>query len=111
MELEFDDNYFDDVDLEHLENIIDFLLTCLKDKDTNVRWSSAKGIGRITGRLDLEMADDIVTSILDLFKNSELDNAWHGGCLALAELSRRGLLLPSRLEEVFPILYKALLYD
>jgi len=53
-------NYFEDVDVEELEGIIDFLIENLRDKDTVVRWSAAKGIGRITGRLDLEMADDIV---------------------------------------------------
>lgn len=90
---------------------MDFLLNSLQDKDTNVRWSSAKGIGRITGRLNLEMADDVVSSILELFSKHENDTAWHGGCLALGELSRRGLLLPKRLEEVFPIIEKALIYD
>ena len=47
---------------------MDFLLNSLEDKDTNVRWSSAKGIGRITGRLSIDMADDVVTSILELFR-------------------------------------------
>ncbi|XP_035158160.3 tubulin-specific chaperone D isoform X10 [Callithrix jacchus] len=41
----------------------------------------------------------------------ETDKAWHGGCLALAELGRRGLLLPSRLVDVVPVILKALTYD
>lgn len=106
-----DDDYFDDVNTEHLESIIDFLLTALKDKDTVVRWSAAKGIGRITQRLDQDMADEIVNSLLKLFSPHEGDGAWHGSCLAVAELSRRGLLLPERLKEVFPILFRALLFD
>uniref|UniRef100_A0A8V5HF68 Tubulin-specific chaperone D n=1 Tax=Melopsittacus undulatus TaxID=13146 RepID=A0A8V5HF68_MELUD len=41
----------------------------------------------------------------------ETDNAWHGGCLALAELGRRGLLLPSRISDVVPVILRALTYD
>nr|XP_037849705.1 tubulin-specific chaperone D isoform X4 [Chlorocebus sabaeus] len=41
----------------------------------------------------------------------ETDKAWHGGCLALAELGRRGLLLPSRLVDVVAVILKALTYD
>lgn len=66
---EFDENdqskeYFEDVEEEKLENIIDFLLISLKDKDTVVRWSAAKGIGRITSRLDMDMADDVVSAVI-----------------------------------------------
>uniref|UniRef100_A0A670KCI6 Tubulin-specific chaperone D n=1 Tax=Podarcis muralis TaxID=64176 RepID=A0A670KCI6_PODMU len=87
------------------------LLIGLKDKDTIVRWSAAKGIGRLTGRLPKELADDVVGSVLDCFSFQETDNAWHGGCLALAELGRRGLLLPSRLSDVVPVILKGLSYD
>ncbi|XP_068932719.1 tubulin-specific chaperone D isoform X4 [Petaurus breviceps papuanus] len=96
---------------EEVENVIEQLLVGLKDKDTVVRWSAAKGIGRMTGRLPKELADDVVGSVLDCFSFQETDNAWHGGCLALAELGRRGLLLPSRLTDVVPVILKALTYD
>ncbi|XP_006635580.2 tubulin-specific chaperone D [Lepisosteus oculatus] len=96
---------------EEIENIIEQLLVGLKDKDTIVRWSAAKGIGRVTGRLPKELADEVVGSVLDCFSFQETDNAWHGGCLALAELGRRGLLLPSRLTDVVPVILKALTYD
>ncbi|XP_062976473.1 tubulin-specific chaperone D [Elgaria multicarinata webbii] len=94
-----------------VENVVEQLLIGLKDKDTIVRWSAAKGLGRLTGRLPKELADDVVGSVLDCFSFQETDNAWHGGCLALAELGRRGLLLPSRLSDVVPVMLKGLTYD
>ena len=50
------------------------------------RYSAAKGIGRLTQRLSKDFADQVVESIIDLFSLKESDMAWHGGCLALAEL-------------------------
>ncbi|XP_072259692.1 tubulin-specific chaperone D [Pyxicephalus adspersus] len=96
---------------EEIEHVIEQLLVGLKDKDTIVRWSAAKGIGRLTGRLPRELADEVVGSVLDCFSFQETNNAWHGGCLALAELGRRGLLLPSRLPDVVPVILRALVYD
>ena len=58
-----------------------------------------------------ELGDDVVGSVTDLFLPTESDTAWHGACLALAELARRGLLLPSRLQLVAPLVAEALQYD
>lgn len=104
-----DDEYFDVPD--DIEDIIEMLLTGLRDRDTVVRWSAAKGVGRITGRLPRDFADDVVGAVLELLAPEEGDGAWHGGCLALAELARRGLLLPSRLPSVVPVVLQALKYD
>lgn len=97
--------------IEELEQIVEVLLCGLRDKDTVVRWSAAKGIGRITGRLPYEFADDIVQSVLELFIATEGDGAWHGASLALAELARRGVLLPHRLPEAAQCVARALRYD
>ena len=47
-----------------------------------------------TGTCLKELGDDVVRSVVELFSPSESDTAWHGACLALAELARLGLLLP-----------------
>ncbi|GBG28544.1 Tubulin-specific chaperone D [Hondaea fermentalgiana] len=102
----------DDADIpEEVEDVVEKLLSGLRDRDTIVRWSAAKGIGRVTSRLPESHADDVVAFVLELFDASEGDAAWHGGCLALAELARRGLLLPKRLGAVVPFVVQALIYD
>ncbi|EHB09375.1 Tubulin-specific chaperone D [Heterocephalus glaber] len=53
---------------EGVESVIEQLLVGLKDRDTVVRWSAAKGIGRMAGRLPRELADDVVGSVLDCFR-------------------------------------------
>ncbi|KAL9234376.1 hypothetical protein vseg_009256 [Gypsophila vaccaria] len=102
----------EDMDVpEAVEEIIEVLLTGLKDTDTVVRWSAAKGIGRVTSRLTYSLSDEVLSSVLELFSPREGDGSWHGGCLALAELARRGLLLPISLPKVVHVVVKALHYD
>ncbi|KAF2074840.1 hypothetical protein CYY_003866 [Polysphondylium violaceum] len=111
-----DEQEEDDVDIpQEIDEILELVLGGLKDKDTIVRWTSAKGIGRIVSLLPKEMGDQVIQVIIDLFEKDEtLDadpSAWHGACLALAELSRRGLLLPERLDQVVPLLVRSLFFD
>ncbi|KAL9142098.1 hypothetical protein ABFS82_14G146900 [Erythranthe guttata] len=104
-----EEEYMDIPDI--IEDIIELLLSGLKDTDTVVRWSAAKGIGRITSRLTYSLSDEVLSSVLELFSPGEGDGSWHGGCLALAELARRGLLLPISFPKVVPVIVKALHYD
>lgn len=107
-------DYMQDEDMDVpdiVEEIIEMLLSGLKDTDTVVRWSAAKGIGRITSRLTSVLSEEVLSSVLELFSPGEGDGSWHGGCLALAELARRGLLLPISLPKVVPVVVKALHYD
>lgn len=83
-----------------VEDAMGEIIAGLTDSSTIVRWSAAKGVGRITERLPAICSDDVLDAVLDLYADQEQDNDWQGACLALAELSRRGLLLPHRLEEV-----------
>jgi tubulin-specific chaperone D len=99
---------------EEMEAIFELLLNSLQDSDTVVRWAAAKGVGRITSRLSRRLGDDVVTSVLETFQrppSGGADAAWHGGCLALAQLATRGTLLPYHLEHVVPAMVVALQYD
>ncbi|EFX77856.1 hypothetical protein DAPPUDRAFT_247139 [Daphnia pulex] len=102
----------DDYDVpEEIEEVLDEILQALRDKNREVQYSAAKGIGRLTSRLSKNFADQVIESIMELFSLRESDMAWHGGCLALAELARRGLLMPQRLSSVLPFVEQAMLYD
>lgn len=94
-----------------IEEVIEELLQALRSGGNDIRWSAAKGLGRVTNRLPKELADEVIGSVIDILSPLEPHEAWHGGCLALAELAKRGLLLPHRLEELVPLLMQALFYD
>ena len=58
-----------------------------------------------------EFGDEIVGNVLELFEDEVSDNSWHGACLCLAELARRGALPRSRFQELGPRIAKALQID
>jgi tubulin-specific chaperone D len=98
-----------------VEDAMGQLLLSLQDPATIVRWSAAKGIGRLTERLPSCCADDVLDALLRQIVDRNLqdqDTVWHGTCLTLGELTRRGLLLPHRLPDVLePILLPAIFFD
>lgn len=96
---------------EEIEVIIGMLIDSLKDKQTMVRWSAAKGLARITNRLPLELANEITSSLFELFSPLETDTTLHGVCLATAEFIRRGLILPERIDELIPKVLVALVFE
>lgn len=79
---------------EDVERALAVVLGALENRDTVVRWSGAKGVGRVTARLDAELGGDVISHVLGTFDAAGDPGAWNGACLAVAELVRRGLILP-----------------
>lgn len=96
---------------DEVEDAMGRTIETLSHPSTIVRWSAAKGVGRITERLPVMCAQDVLDAVLELFDDFDQDQRWHGACLALAELARRGLLLPNRLGDVVPFIVRAIHYD
>ena len=121
---------------EEIESVLDSLFQGLQDRvgfstdiithnfltqllqDTIVRWSAAKGTARIASRLPSSFADQVLDTIIGLFSIHSLaaaniydlpaiaESTWHGACLALAEMARRGLVSRDKLVEMMDWLSK-----
>jgi hypothetical protein len=84
---------------ESLEEVIDFLLSALSDKDTIVRYTAAKAVSRIVLSLPPGFSNEIIASLFqkmdeglnkdpDEWDFSSVDeNTWHGCLLCLAEIA------------------------
>ncbi|KAI5983473.1 armadillo-type protein [Pisolithus albus] len=114
----------DEIDVpEELEVILDVLFKAVQDRDTVVRWSAAKGIGRLSERLSSDFAGQVMENILHFFSIHTVAGAtvydmpsiaeatWHGACLASAEMARRALVPPTLLPNLLDWLSKALYFD
>lgn len=87
-------------------------------QDTVVRWSAAKGVARITERLPMDFAKQVVETVMDLYNIHSIAAAsmyqlpataeatWHGASLACAEISRRGLVRADRLSTLIDWMLK-----
>ncbi|KAF5311690.1 hypothetical protein D9611_009412 [Ephemerocybe angulata] len=108
---------------EEIEVILEALLQGLEDKDTIVRYSTAKGLARIAEHLPTDFSSQIVESVLALFSVHSMaaaamydlpaiaEHTWHGACLACAELARRNQVSDSNMPELVEWLSKALYFD
>ena len=74
-------------------------------------FSSSEFLDIACFRLPLALANDIIDMILSNFSPLENEHTWHGSCLALAELSRRGLILPKRLSGLVSVLVKSFQFE
>lgn len=61
-----------------IEDVLGVLLGSCSDRDTIVRWSAAKGVGRLAGCLPCELAEEVVQGVLAL-----LSPAGEGNCYTL----------------------------
>ena len=106
-----------------VEDVLDYLLRSLGDRDTPVRYSAAKALSRIVLELDPAMGHEVIQAILDTFKDDmprhghELDfrtaNAlkWHGLTLALAHNLFKRSASPEQLPDILSALISALQFE
>ncbi|KAF7193906.1 Tubulin-specific chaperone D [Pseudocercospora fuligena] len=106
-----------------LEDVIDYLLRSLAEKDTPVRYAAAKAISLIVLELDIEMGHEVIQAVLDSFKEDmprstsivDFSTAdplrWHGLTLALGHSLFKRSASPEQLPDIFDALISALQFQ
>lgn len=106
-----------------LEEVIDFLLLSLADRDTPVRYAASKAIGNIVLELEDEMGHEVIQAVLDIFKEDVPKDRttfdvravnplrWHGLTLALAHVLFKRSASPAQLEDIIEALLLALNFE
>ncbi|THH16982.1 hypothetical protein EW146_g3747 [Bondarzewia mesenterica] len=108
---------------EEIETSLEEIFNALQDRDTIVRWSAAKGVARISERLPIDFIAQVFDTVMGLFSIHSIsvaslydmpaiaESTWHGGCLACAEMARRGLVPVDKLPVLVEWMSKALYFD
>lgn len=79
---------------DQVQKLLQLSIFFLADYDSNVRWTAAKGIGRIIERIPSKELKDSLVSSLSTNKHC------HGSLLALSEMTRKGSLKRETLDDV-----------
>jgi len=107
-----------------LEDVIDYLLKALADRDTQVRLAASKALSVVATKLDKEMSEEVVAAVLgslneDVFRNENGENntsavnavRWHGLTLTLSHMLFRRSAAPEQLADVLKALFNTLAFE
>ncbi|KAK5165127.1 uncharacterized protein LTR77_009224 [Saxophila tyrrhenica] len=106
-----------------IEDVIDYLLRSLGDRDTPVRYAAAKALSRLVLELEPALGHEIIQAVLDMFKedtprdaealNFTTANAlkWHGLTLTLAHMLFKRSAAPEQLPDIVNALVSALQFE
>lgn len=100
---------------EEAEVLIQELLEALSDPESTSRYSASKYLARIAALLPSEYSFQIFEALLETFDGPPegREDAWQGGCLAIAEFCRRDLVPRdfATVERLVQCVIKALHHD
>lgn len=106
-----------------LENVVDFLLLSLGDRETPVRCAAAKAMSMIVLELNPGMGHEVIQAVLDNFKEDTVRHAgaddfrtanplrWHGLTLALAYALFKRSAAPEQMADILCALLSALNFE